>query len=154
MQTVGMVHIRQIVEYVERKIYIDLIERIVLFTQLSDFLLFRSGFLGLSESVIEGALGLGLSGCLEQPMHLFLHLLEVLLLGLVLLGVEGSGRLPGRRLTVSGHGLALVAHCCVGFHGSAQSLLGGATHRCGHLGSRADLLALVARWRRLLLFNT
>ena len=83
-------------------------------------------------------------------MDLLLHLLEVFLLGLLLLlldGLRGDGGSVVSRL------LALEAGGGIRTHGRAEPLLGGTAH-CSRHGSGANVLPSVTRRWRLLLHRS
>ena len=44
MESIGVVHVRKVVKYIESQVNIDLIETTSLLSQLSNFLLFCGGF--------------------------------------------------------------------------------------------------------------
>ena len=56
-----MIHVGEVVEHVECEIDVDLVQRVVLLAELTDFLLLGSRLLGLNQSLIKVFLDFRLS---------------------------------------------------------------------------------------------
>ena len=85
VESVGVVHIGQVIENVEGEIDVHLIKTAGLFSQLPDLFLFCSGFFSLLKCFIHIFLHLGRCRLLKQAMNFFLEFFEIFFLGLVLL---------------------------------------------------------------------
>lgn len=145
-----MVHVRQVIKHVESEIDVDLIERLCIFSKLSDFLLLGSSFFGLGKCF--GQLLLNLESCtvFKESMDLFFEFFEVFLFTLFFFGLNW---LSSSLNSLIWFWLTLETSRGVRFHSSAQSLLSsGPSHSGTHSSSSASGTSiLIGRWRRLLL---
>lgn len=80
-----MVHIREIVEYVESKVDVHLVKSACVFSQLADLLLFRGCFFGFLQGIIQLLVNLASGRFFEKPVNFFFQLLEVFFLSLYFL---------------------------------------------------------------------
>jgi hypothetical protein len=145
-----VVHVGQVIEHVESEIDVNLIERLGIFSKLSDLLLLGSSFFSLSQCFGELFLNLESGTVLKETVDLFFKFFEVFLFTLFFFGLNW---LSGSLNSLIWFWLALETSRGVGFHSSAQSLLScGPSHSGSHCCSRADgIPILIGRWRRLLL---
>ena len=148
--SVCVVHVGQVVEHVEGEIDVDLIERLCIFSKLSDFLLLGSSFFGLCQCF--GELFLNLKSCtvFKESVDLFFEFFKVILFTLFFFGLN---RFIGSLNSLIWFWLALETSGSIRFHSSTQSLLSsGPSHSCTQSSSSAGGTSiLIGRWRRLLL---
>ena len=137
MKSVCVVHIRQVVENVERQININLVKTAGLLSKRTNLFLFCGSFFGLLESLVIVFSDFSGRRVLKKTVHLFFELFEMLLFRLVLFILNDclAAVIGGNAL---GYGLAFEAGRCVRFHRGAETL-GSAWN----LGARANGATLV-----------
>ena len=85
MESIGVVHISQIVENVERQVDVDLVERAGLLTERANLFLLGCRLFCLLQGLIHVLGDFGRGGLLKKSVNLFFKLFEMLLLALILL---------------------------------------------------------------------
>jgi hypothetical protein len=95
VESIGVVHIRKVVKYIESQVNIDLIETTSLLSQLSNFLLFCGGFFCFLKCLSHILFIFRDSRGLKKAVYFFLKLFEVFFFTLVLLIFYSSLTLLG-----------------------------------------------------------
>ena len=138
VKTVGVEHVGQVVEHVEGQVNIDLVERALSLTELTNLLFLRGGFLSLSLSIIQVLFNFGSGGLFKEAVDFLFNLFKVLLFALFFLFLD-DGRLLVGEDTFS-IWLRFESGGGVGFHGGTETLLTGSNG----LTAGSDSATLVA----------